>query len=184
MRFKHLFILIFLVITLIKGGFALENGVCVNAQISKIEPVSINPGDDFIVGIEIDNCGTDLPNQINFEITKFGDDISINDPLNNSISQLGFANSNRFLTFHMHAAQDAFPGEHQILAKLTYSGGNMDIVKEYDFSIYIKSEKPKLTVSGIRTSPEKVYPGSDLILTIKIQNGGNGDAKSVRVKID
>lgn len=185
MRGEYFIALVFLVL-IIPNATALESGMCVNAAITSVSPASVEPNQDFIVGIEIDNCGqqNQIPNNISFQITRFSSDISIKEPLTNDIGKLGFANSKRFITYHMRTSQNPIPGEHFFEAKLIYGDNNAYVTKDYNFSVTIESNQPELAISGIKSSPEKITSNQDIILTLKVQNDGKGDAKDVRVKLE
>ncbi|MCK4553088.1 hypothetical protein KAT80_02705 [Candidatus Pacearchaeota archaeon] len=163
---------------------ALDKGYCAIVEITSINPSSVGADEDFTVGIQIDNCGDKLPENIIFEITSYSKDIEIKEPLINYVGKMGYANSKRFITYHMHSSPDAIPGEHVFETKLTYGGEDFFIEKENTFSITINTQEPDLTISRIYTTPEIIYAGEKIILTIDIENAGNGEAKDVRVEIE
>lgn len=163
---------------------ALEEGYCVTAEITSINPSSVGADEDFTVGIQIDNCGSTLSENITFEITRYSEDIKIKEPLINRIGKMGYANSKRFILYHMHSSINANPGEHIFETKLTYGSEDFFIEKEDTFSITVNTQEPDLTISRIYTNPEIIYESEKIILTIDIENAGNGEAKDVRVEIE
>ena len=178
--------MLLLLLAVLPYSTALDSGMCVNAAITSVSPASVDPNQDFIVGIEIDNCGdlAHMPSNISFQITRFSPDVSIKESLINDVGALGFANSKRFITYHMKMSQNPTPGEHFFEAKLIYGEGNVYQTKDYNFSVMVESSQPELVISGIKPTPEKITPNQDVIVTLKVQNDGKGDAKNVRIKLE
>jgi hypothetical protein len=184
MRLKILILLVAFSLLSLHSVFALNEGVCATAEVTSINPSSIDADEDFTVGVVIDNCGENLPENITFEINRISSDISVKEPLKQEIGKMGYANSKRFILYHMHSSPDANPGEHIFETKLTYGSNLFSIEKEDNFSITINTQKPDLAVSRIYTDPEVIYKGDKIILTIDIENAGNGKAKDVRVDLE
>lgn len=157
---------------------------CATTEITSISPSSIGSDEDFTVGIQIDNCGDELPENIIFEITRHSEDIEVKESLINFIGTMGYANSKRFILYHMHSTPNASPGEHIFETKLTYGGENFLEEIENNFSIIVNTQEPDLTISRIYTNPEIIYNGEKVILIIDVENAGNGEAKDVRVEIE
>ena len=93
---------------------------CVTAKISDISPSSIDIGKDFTVGIQIENCGGLVPKNVIFEIINPTEDIKIKESLTTNIGELTYANSKRFITYHMTVSEDAHPGAYILDTSLTY----------------------------------------------------------------
>jgi hypothetical protein len=182
MRLNIIFLAI-LVIFLIESVSAADV-ICASAQITDINPVILEANEDFIVGIQIDNCGEIIPENITFQITRHSPDIAIKDPLVTYIDRLGFSNSKRFITYHLRTSASPIPGEHVFEAKLTYGKGDLTLTENYSFSVFVESDAPELVLSGIKTNPDRINPDQDVILTLKVQNSGDGTAKDVRVKLE
>ena len=181
---KRGFVLAIIFLFLLNYVSSLEEGYCATVEITSINPSSIGADEDFTVGIQIENCGENLPENITFEIIRHSKDIEIKEPLITNIGKMGYANSQRFIIFNMHSSVDASPGEHIFETKLTYGGKDFFREKENNFSIIINTQKPDLTISGIYTTPEIIYAGEKIILIIDVENAGNGEAKDVRVEIE
>lgn len=181
---KRVIILAVAFLFLLNYVSALDESYCVTAEITSINPSSVGADEDFTVGIQIDNCGGKLPDNITFEITRHSQDIEIKEPLINHIEKMGYANSERFILYHMRSSIDASPGEYVFETKLTYGGEDFFMEKDDDFSITINTQEPDLTISRIYTNPEIIYGGEKIILTIDVENAGNGEAKDVRVEIE
>lgn len=177
-------ILIFAILFLLNYVSAFQEGVCATAEITSINPSSVGADEDFTVGIVIDNCGDEIPENVTFEITRHSEDIQIKEPLLNNIGKMGYANSKRFILYNMRTSPDATPGEHIFETKLRYGNNNFYIEKESNFSIMVNTQKPDLTISRVYTNPEIISEGEKIILTIDIENAGNGEAKDVRVELE
>lgn len=184
MRCKY-FILLFLAFSL---SFALASaaapGTCVEAVITSINPSSVDANEEFTVGIEISNCGDEIPENITFEIKRFSPDISIQEPLVNDVGKLSYSNSKRFILYHMRTAQNIAPGTYTFEAELNYGRRDYSLIKKYSFGVTVKTETPELFISGVKTSPERITPKENVILTIKIENSGKGSAKSVKAILE
>lgn len=163
---------------------AISEDTCVNAVVTSINPSSVDANEDFTVGIEIDNCGEQIPENITFELTSVSPEISVNEPLLTEIGALGYANSKRFILYHMRTSPNIPPGVHYIEAELRYGSLGFLIKKEYNFSITVETNEPELSISGSKTSPDRIAPKDDIILTLKVENSGKGSAKNVRVRLE
>lgn len=184
MRLKIIFLLFVISILSYSGVSAFQEGVCATAEVTSINPSSVGADEDFTVGIVIDNCGDEIPENITFEITRHSEDIQIKESLLNHVGKMGYANSKRFILYNMRTSPDATPGEHIFETKLKYGNNNFYIEKENNFSVIVNTQKPDLTISRIYTNPEMISEGEKISLTIDIENAGNGEAKDVRVELE
>lgn len=179
------FTLLFLAFSLsLALASAAAPGTCVDAVITSINPSSVDVNEEFTVGIEINNCGDEIPDNITFEIKRFSPDISIQEPLVNNIGKLSYSNSKRFILYHMRTAQNIVPGTYLFEAELNYGSGDYSVRKQYNFEVTVKTETPELFISGVKTSPERITPNENVILTLKIENSGKGSAKSVKAILE
>jgi hypothetical protein len=140
----------------------------------------------FTVGVEIDSCGDQIPDQATFQIINPSPFITIQEPLSQNVGPLTYANSQRFLTFHMQALPNAPSGVYNFNTKLVYGNSTYNVYAEQDgnFSVTVNTQPPQLTVSGIKTDPDQVTSDTNVILTVNIENQGDGNAKDVVVKLD
>lgn len=160
---------------------SLDEGMCADVFVTDISPSSVNPGEDFTVGIGIENCGEIIPQNITFQITRVSPDISIQEPLMENIGQLGYANSKRFLTYHMTASKNIKPGTYYLETKLSYGKDNFFIDKTANFNITISGKNAELAIASVKTNPILPIKGDTVELTFRIENSGQGTAKNVRV---
>jgi hypothetical protein len=163
---------------------ALVEGYCVTAEVSDISPSSIGIGEEFTVGVQIENCGEKMPEYISFELLNPPIDITIKEPLIISISKLYYGNSERFITYHMRTTKDAQPGTHLIKTRLSYGEAQQKMTKNYDIIIDVIGDKAELSIASLKTQPVLPREGETVELTLRIENTGDGTAKSVEVYMD
>lgn len=160
---------------------ALEGTQCVEASVTDITPSSIGIGEEFTIGIQIENCGSEIPEFVSFELINPPTDITIKEPLVISLSRLYYGNSERFITYHMRTADDAHPGTHTIKTRLTYGGEYSSIMKDYEITFEVVGEKAELNIASIKTKPVLPIEGETVELTLRIENTGEGTAKSIKI---
>lgn len=183
---KSFFISFVIVVSLLMMAnvSALEAGLCVTAGVSDISPSSIKINEEFTVGVQIENCGNEAPEYVSFELLNIPPDISIKEPLTINIPNLDFGNSERSLIYHMRTSTDAQPGSHVIKTKLSYGKGQTIVIKDYDITIDIIGDKAELSIASLKTNPVLPREGEEVELTMRIENIGDGTAKSVEVYVD
>ena len=160
---------------------ALDKGYCVTAEVSDISPSSIGIGEEFTVGVQIENCGDEMPEYVSFELLNPPIDITIKEPLIINISKLYYGNSERFITYHMKTTDDAQPGTHIIKTRLSYGKTQYSITKNYNITIEVIGDKAELSIASFKTNPVLPRKGETVELTLRIENTGDGTAKSVEV---
>ncbi len=175
---------IFLFLLILPSVLALNTGLCVTAEVSDISPSSIKIGDEFTIGIHVENCGTTLPQNVSFEILSLPEHLSVKEPLINEIPKIWYANSERFLVFHMKVDDEAESGTYVIKTRLSYGGGTMKMTKDDEISINVIGDKAELNIASLKTNPVLPIKGETVELTMRIENTGDGTAKSVEVYTD
>jgi hypothetical protein len=155
----------------------MDNGMCAEASVTDISPTSIDIGEEFTVGVQIENCGEQMPEFISFELLQPPEDIEIKEPLVISISKLYYGNSERFIVYHMRAKDNASPGAHFIKTRLSYGSSGLTLSKNYNLTFDIIGSK-------VKTNPVLPEEGDTVELTIRVENSGTGTAKSVKVYTD
>jgi hypothetical protein len=188
MNIKKLFInFVTIIVTsllIVTSISAIEKGYCITAEVSDISPSSIGVGEEFTVGVQIENCGSKIPEYIIFELLNPPTDITIKEPLIINISELYYGNSERFITYHIRTANDAKPGTHLIKTRLSYGQREDSIIKDYNISFDIIGDKAELSIASFKTKPVLPRKGETVELTLRIENTGDGTAKSVIVYVN
>ncbi|MFH1365103.1 MAG: hypothetical protein ABIH28_00775, partial [archaeon] len=154
---------------------------CVEMSVSDISPSSIGIGEEFTIGVQIENCGSKIPEFVTLELLNPPEDITIKEPLLISISSLYYGNSERFIIYHMRTNDDASPGTHVLKTRLSYGERTSFIIKNSDISFEVIGEKAEIGIASIKTLPVLPYAKDTVELTLRIENVGEGDAKSIRV---
>ena len=184
MRKEILVVIIIMTFLIVTRVNALSEGYCVTAEVSDISPSSIGIGEEFTVGVHIENCGEEMPEYVSFELLNPPVDITIKEPLVINISKLYYGNSERFITYHMRTTDDAQPGTHVIKTRLSYGKTQYSITKNYDITIEVIGEKAELSIASLKTEPVLPRKGETVELTLRIENTGDGTAKSVEVYME
>ncbi len=175
---------IFLFLLILPSVLSLNAGFCVTAELSDISPSSTKIGDEFTIGIHIENCGTTLPQNVSFDILTLPSDISVKEPLINEIPKIWYANSERFLVFHMKVDDEAQSGTYVIKTRLSYGDGTMKMIKDDEISIDVIGDQAELSIASLKTNPILPTKGETVELTMRIENTGKGTAKAVEVYTD
>ncbi len=181
-RFAGVLCLMFLIF--ITGVHALEEGYCVDVHVTDINPNSVGLDEEVVVSIQFDNCGEKLPDIVTFELKEFSPNIAISEPLITDIDKFGYANSDRFKLYHLYVTKNASPGEYVFEYKLSYGDKNFLTVKEGDFSITVTSNRADMDIAYVKTDPVIPVVNEEMTLTIRVENFGDGNANSVKAKID
>lgn len=163
---------------------ALNEGYCVIAEVSDISPSSIGIGEEFTVGIQIENCGDKIPEYVSFELLNPPTDITIKEPLIIDIPKLYYGNSERFITYHMRTTDDAQPGTHLIKTRLSYGKAQDSIIRNYNITFEVIGDEAELSIASIKIDPVLPVKGETVELTLRIENTGDGTAKSVSIYAD
>lgn len=88
------------------------------------------------------------------------------------------------VSYDMKAARTVESGIHDFTLKLTYMENGEEIIKEIPFQVYLFERGDiRLEIAGIDTSPTKILPGTEVTLSIQIENIGTQEAKSVKTEI-
>jgi len=181
---KQYSLILLIVLSLSLASAAVNEGYCVNAEVVDISPTSVEIGEEFTVGIHLENCGLKLPSDVTYNIVSLPAEIEVNEQLSTTISQLGCPSSERFLLYHMKATNDAKPGTHLIKTQLIIGDESISQKKDYEISITVLGDEAKLSVASVKTEPVLPYEGDTVELTLRIENYESGNANSVRVRAD
>lgn len=183
-EFFYFVLALFAILSILPLSSALTENVCATAEVTDISPSSIDIGEEFTVGVQVESCGNKVPDFIYFELISPPADISIKEPLIINISRIYYANSERFINYHMKSSDDASPGTHVIKTRLTYGESGYYITKNGEISFEIVGEKAELNIASIKSDPILPVEGDTVELTLRVENSGDGNAKSIKVSAD
>ncbi len=148
-----------------------------------IEPEIISPGNNFNLNFSVSNNGTGIASAIrvtslieNLPFISIGTNTRI-------IEKLSHASSKK-LEYRLLAKDNAEPASYSVPIRLDYQsedGRNFSSSELVGVNVLGKG---RLNIAGINTDPSGIEKGNYLTLTIRIENAGNGNAKSVKANID
>jgi hypothetical protein len=154
---------------------------CVTAEVQGIKPSSVGIDDEFTLGIDLEVCGGEIPEDVTFAITSIPPDIIVTEDLVTRIPKLFYSTSERYIRYHMRTTPDAIPGPHVIRMELTY--GKEVTTKHYEVEVRVTGEDAEPRISSVKTVPEYIYEGDSVDLRLGIENYGETIAKSVTVTL-
>ncbi len=157
---------------------------CLRAVVEDISPSSVGRDEEFTVGISLENCGTQVPEDITFMILSIPPDIIVTEDLVAYIPKFVYKDSERQLRYHMRTTPDATPGPHLIKMKLTYGTGDVQRTAYYEVEVIVTGEHAEPRISSVSTDPEYIYAGDTVDLDLEIKNFGDSIAKSVEVYLE
>lgn len=148
-----------------------------------IEPESISPGDNFDLNLSVSNNGTGIAGAI--RVASLIENLPFISRGTNTrlIEKLSPASSKK-LEYSFLAKDNAEPASYSVPVRLDYQsddGRNFSSSELIGINMLGKS---RLSIAGINTDPNRIETESYTTLTIRIENAGNGDAKSVKADID
>ncbi len=178
------FLVLGLVFFLVPFSSAIVETYCVEASVTDISPSSIGIDEEFTIGVQIENCGSKIPEFVYFELITIPTDVSVKEALKIKVSNLYYGNSERFILYHMRIAEDAVPGEHIIKTRLSYGDEDSSIIKDDSIVFEVRGESAELNIASAKTKPVLPIEGETVELTLRLENTGKGTAKSVKIYAD
>ena len=151
---------------------------------SSISPQVIKPGDEFIFSTDLTSVGTG--NSKNIRVSLELDQLPQIIPLDDSsrfIQKLD-AQESETVSFRLKVASDSNPTSYNIPIIITGTDEthNHSVTSTEVIGLDVQG-KAKLTIANIKTDPLLGSVNEEMTLTIRIENAGKGDAKSVKVAI-
>jgi len=150
-------------------------------EVEKDIPEEIRPGDDFTLSLKFTNRGETAAHDIFVEIGEVPS-IYSNDPSNYYIKHLGPGNS-REIQLRFRSCKDTPTGTIVIPIDITYEGLGSEVKKQSEIAGIEVIGIAELSISNIKTDPLNVKQGEGFTLFVRIENAGDGDAKSVKATI-
>lgn len=144
-------------------------------------PSIIYPDTEFTMPIGIENIGTDTAK--NAEIT-----LTLVDGLSGkAVSPQGSILKDNLstATFNLKAEKSIPLGHHTLQALLKYKNTNgLEYTKTFPVDLFIQDRgAAKIEISGVSTTPSKVYPNTDFTLTVTLENTGAQKAQAVKMTV-
>jgi len=173
--------------------FPIVNASPPDFYIVNVTPVNVEPGEYYLLNITLKNLGTDFATYVRTYLDPT--DLSPVDPIGvvkrftvkkaneAKESQRYFGsvlqNEKITLSYKIRIKDGAEEGVYPVPLIVEFLDPNMvKLNQSLYFGINV-IPKAQLTITGINTSPSRVYPGDEFTLTIEMGNIGKGDAKEV-----
>ncbi len=186
-KIKKAYLLIFILAIALTGlpyaEARIVDGKCVTAEVQSISPSSVGIDEEFTLGINLESCGNEIPEDVSFAITSIPSDIIVTEDLVTNIPELFYSTSERYVRYHMKTTSDAKPGPHTIKMMLTYDNEGANVSKNYEVEINVMGEDAEPRISSVKTYPDYIYEGDTVDLELGIENYGDAIAKSVVVSL-
>lgn len=148
-----------------------------------IEPEIISPGNNFNLNFSVSNNGTGIASAI--RVTSLIENLPfISIGTNTRVIEKLSPVSSKKLEYRLLAKDNAEPASYSVPIRLDYQsedGRNFSSSELVGVNVLGKG---RLNIAGINTDPGRIEKGNYLTLTIRIENAGNGNAKSVKANID
>jgi hypothetical protein len=142
----------------------------------------ISPGNDFTLSLELTNKGETAAHDIFVEIGEF-QAIYSHDPNNYYIKHLEPSESCE-INMNFKSSENTPTGIITIPIDITYEGLSSEVKKQSETAGIEVIGLAELSVSNVKTDPLAIKQGDDFTLFVRIENAGDGDAKSVKGSVN
>lgn len=184
MKFLKKLILLFIFIIVVSNSYSLEQGTCLNLEVTSINPGSVEVNQEFTLGVHVESCGEKIPENISLEILNIPQEIKVKEKEILEIPRMYYSNSERFIIYHMRTTDNVQPGKNLIKLRLKYYEGETLFEKDYEIEINVIAEEAKINIASVKTDPVLPYENDKIELTLRIENFGDGSANSIKVYAD
>jgi len=150
-------------------------------EVEKDIPEEIHPGDDFTLSLTLTNRGETAAHDIFVEIGKV-QSVYFNDPGNYYIERLEPEESYE-IKLNFKSSENTPTGMIMIPINITYKGLSDERKKQSEIAGIEVIGLAELGISNIKIDPLNIKQGKDFTLLVRIENAGDGDAKSVKATI-
>lgn len=148
-----------------------------------INPELISPQDTFNLMFSVSNEGTGIARDVQVSTVTSGLPFVPVGADTKIIKKLDPNESER-LSYRIQVKDKAEISSYSIPIKMDYKDENGINISSQGFTGIKVLGKAKLSIANIKTEPQNPVNGDLVTVTMRIENSGNGDAKSVKVSID
>lgn len=168
--------LMFLLLTPLK--VYAEGGLIV--QLLKYEPVPVEPGQSFELWVSLENTRND---QIQNATVRIDDSYPFYlEPGEDREQSFSLpAKSEAIASFKMRVADDVPEGDRPITIKFSATGEGF---VEREYYISIQSHQNLIAITDVETSPENVFPGDIIDVSLTLTNLGSSFIKDISVALE
>jgi hypothetical protein len=160
-------------------------GFVVGALVTSPEKLTADT-DEAKLSVNIDNIGKGNAENVKVKLLLpegFKPTYSYSDEDSLGIIEKG---GSKEATFYVDIDENVSEGEHDAKLNITYRDENDEDnqyrTKTLDLALPIKPA-PRLVVESVAATPEKIVPGSNADILIKVMNAGNEKAQSVSLRV-
>lgn len=146
-------------------------------------PVTVNPGDEIPVTLNVKNAGQLLADDVTLKITNVSSSIA---PKSTDLYHLGTVSpgQQKTVTLVLLSDKDAVSGLIRVPVAISYNAlDGTPVTEQTGIDIMMKG-KAELGFVTVDTSPARLTEGTPFDLTIRIENTGTGEAKQVSATVD
>ncbi|MDI3507220.1 MAG: hypothetical protein PWR21_1255 [Methanoculleus sp.] len=152
-------------------------------RIEKTVPASVDPGDPFNVTLTLHNDGQASANDISVNVNATSGAIASQSAENYYIPKLE-AGKDTVLNLTFETDTNAPLGLEPVIVTVDYRNADTTPFRQAATIGIPIVGRAEMGVASIRTDPSRVTAGSQVDLTIRIENTGTADAKSVQATIE
>ncbi|WP_292518544.1 S-layer protein [Methanoculleus sp.] len=152
-------------------------------RVERTVPASVDPGTPFNVTLTLINDGQASASDISVDINTTSNAITPKTSENYYIPELG-AGEESVLDLTFETDTGAPLGLTPVLVTIDYRGADLAAFRQAATIGVPIVGRAEMGVASIRTEPSRVTAGNPVDLTIRIENTGTADAKSVRATVN
>jgi hypothetical protein len=146
-------------------------------------PVSVNPGDEIPVKLNVKNAGQLLADDVTLKITNVSSSVA---PKSTDLYHLGTVSpgEQKTVTLVLLSDRDASSGLIRVPVAISYNALDGTPVMEQTGIDLMMKGKAELGFVSVDTSPPRLTENTPFDLTIRIENTGTGEAKQISATVD
>ncbi len=186
MKSKLLFIISLITILLAVSAMAQVASPSINISLMSQDPDPVDPGKYVELRFKVFNSKSDSTAR-NFQIMldpEYPFSLDANEEAVKSLGDLpGYGNSKNvvIVKYKIRVDEKAIEGVNPIRVK--YKHDNLDWFSQ-EFNVDIRTLDANLAIISVETSPEKIKPGDEANLKIKVKNMADSPLKDITLKLD
>jgi hypothetical protein len=148
-----------------------------------IYPDLISPKDTFNLTFSVSNEGTGIAREVQINAATIGLPFVPVGSDTKIIKNLG-QNESIQLNYNLLVKDKTLISSYSIPIKMDYKDENGKNLSSQSFVGVKVLGNAELSIENIKTDPQNPAKGDAVIITMRIENSGNGDARSVKVKLN
>ena len=149
-------------------------------------PDPVEPGDIVDVRFKIENLGREQAADVKIEFVESELFSIVDGDAIRDVGSLGGQqkdNDAKIIKYRIKVANDAPSGDNEITLKITNDDWNTVQIED-SFTITVNTLDPVIELVSVSTLPEKVAPGQEIQLNLKVKSLTSSEMRDVKVAID